>query len=120
MPTLCIAMPTEHVADGNQFARCVGFGPDDDRTFNHAPNAQDANGNLYVFSQGWVGPNFANDATSPLAEPEWGCDLAAAQRIQAMIRLDSAASPDTVVAMFADDIGAVMAAMGLNRVSQDE
>jgi hypothetical protein len=110
---LAIAVPLAFRDDANQFARCVGYGPDDDKTFNHGPNAQDEAGGLYIFSSGWVGPNFIADATQPLTEPEWGCDLEAATRAQAMIAMDATAAPDRIVAWAIEDTAAAMAAMGL-------
>jgi hypothetical protein len=110
---LAISVPLLARDDANQFARCVGYGPDDDRTFNHGPNAQDEAGSLYIFSSGWVGPNFISDATQPLTEPEWGCDLEAAMRAQARIRQDSIATPYTIAAWAIEDTGLAMQAMGL-------
>ena len=112
MQTLTIACPEHYIAIGNQFARCVGLGPDDDKTFG-LPLWQDASGNRYAVAAGLVSDTFEQAATSPLVEPDWGCDMVAAQAAQAMIRLDAVATPDTIAAMFGSDVMGVVAALGL-------
>jgi hypothetical protein len=119
MNTLTIACPEQHIAIGNQFARCVGLDPDDDRTFG-LPLRQDASGNLYAVAAGLVSDTFEQAATSPLVAPEWGCDMEAAQRAQALIRLpdpetgELTATPDILAAMFGTDPMACIAALGLS------
>lgn len=112
MLTLTIATPEEHIADANQFARCIGNGPDDDKTF-CLPFWQDADGNLYAVASGLVGIRFVEVATGPLQEPAWGCDMDAARRAQARIRMNAPASPDAIVAAFSSDPLATVANMGL-------
>jgi hypothetical protein len=118
MQTLTIACPEAHISDGNQFSRCVGLGPDDDKTFGLAL-WQDALGNLYAVASGLVGDSFTETATSPLVEPAWGCDMEAAERAQALIRLDEAATPDTIAAAYGTDPLAVIAGMGLTLVEEE-
>ena len=113
MATLNIAVPTAHIDDGNQLARCIGYGPADDRTFSFGPNMQDEAGNTYTFASGWVVDYFDQIAAAELQEPAWGCDLAAAQRAQAMVRIDEAATPDTIAAVMLDDITEALRVMGL-------
>lgn len=119
MKTLTIACPETHIADANQFARCVGLGPDDDKTFG-LPLWQDAGGNLYAVTSGLVSDAFEQAATSPLVEPAWGCDMEAAQRAQLLIRLpdpetgELTATPDILAAMFGADPMACIAALGLS------
>lgn len=118
MQTLTIACPEQYIAIGNQFARCVGLGPDDDKTFG-LPLWQDASGNRYAVTSGLVSDAFEQAATSPLVEPEWGCDMVAAQAAQAMIRLPNpetgelTATPYSIAAMFGSDVMSVVAALGL-------
>ena len=124
MQTLTIACPEQYIAIGNQFARCVGLGPDDDKTFG-LPLWQDASGNRYAVAAGLVSDNFEQAATSPLVEPEWGCDMVAAQAAQAMVRLpdpetgERIATPDTIAVMFGLDPLASIASMGLSLVPDD-
>lgn len=114
MQTLTIACPAAFIAQGNQFSRCVGLGPDDDKTFGLALH-QDAQGSRYAVASGLVSDTFAEIATSPLVEPEWGCDMDAARIAQAMIRLGEQATPDTIAAHFGDATAALIA-MGLTPV----
>ena len=124
MQTLTIACPEQYIAIGNQFARCVGLGPDDDKTFG-LPLWQDASGNRYAVAAGLVSDSFEQAATSPLVEPEWGCDMVAAQAAQAMIRLpdpetgERIATPDTIAVMFGSDAMAAIAAMGLTPAPEE-
>ena len=117
MATVTIAVPTAHVEDANQLARCIGIGPDDDLTFAFGPNMRDAQGNTYTVVSGWVVDYFAQIATAELLEPAWGCDLAAAaQRAQVRVRIGEAATPDTIAAVIGDDLAAALATMGLSAI----
>jgi len=121
-----IACPEGHIADANQLARCIGLGPDDDRTYGEA-TWQDAGGNRYAVASAIVGPMFGAAATSPLTEPDWGCDIAAAARAQALIRImqpaapgiiaavfgDDPAAPGIIAAVFGDDVAAALAVLGV-------
>lgn len=113
MATVTIAVPTAYIDDANQLARCIGIGPDDDRTFAFGPNMADAQGNTYTTVSGWVVDHFAQIAAEALQEPAWGCDLAAAQRAQARVRISEAATPDTIAAVMLDDVSEALAIMGL-------
>jgi hypothetical protein len=119
MMTLTIACPDAHISDANQFSRCVGLGPDDDKTFGLAL-WQDAQGDRYAVASGLVSDSFTEIATSPLVEPEWGCDMDAAERAQALIRLDEAATPDTIAAAYGGDVMSVIASMGLTQVEPSD
>lgn len=125
MQTLTIACPEVHIPDGNQFSRCVGLGPDDDKTFGLAL-WQDALGNLYAVASGLVSDTFTETATSPLVEPAWGCDMEAAERAQALIRMpdpetgELVATPDTIAAAYGSDPLAVIAVMGLSQIEMEE
>lgn len=116
MATVTIAVPTAHIDDANQLARCIGIGPDDDRTFAFGPNMADAQGNTYTVVSGWVVDYFAQIAAAALNEPAWGCDLAAAQRAQARVRIGEAATPDTIAAVMCDELAAALAVMGLSTI----
>jgi hypothetical protein len=124
MLTLTIACPEAHISDGNQFSRCVGLGPDDDKTFGLAL-WQDALGNLYAVASGLVGDSFTETATSPLVGPAWGCDMDAAERAQALIRMpdpetgELVATPDTIAAAYGTDVMGVIAGMGLTQVQEE-
>lgn len=113
MATVTIAVPTAHVEDANQLARCIGLGPEDDRTFAFGPNRRDAAGTSYTVVSGWVGDHVAQIASAVLAEPPWGCDLAAARRAQARVRIGAAATPDTIAAVLDDDLALALEVMGL-------
>ena len=119
MATVTIAVPTAHIEDANQLARCIGTGPDDDRTFSFGPNMRDAHGNTYTVVSGWVVDYFAQIAMAEFREPAWGCNLAAAQRAQARVRIGEAATLDTISAVLMDDVAAALAIMGLTPVPQE-
>jgi len=113
---LTIACPAAMIADANQFARCTGYGPADDKTFG-AASWQDAEGNLYSVSSGLVADAYASDATSPLVEPEWGCDMDAANRAQAALTVGGAANTSHIVAVFGS-VNDALAALGVSRVPE--
>lgn len=110
-----IACPAAHIADANQLARCIGLGPDDDKTYG-IPAWQDAAGNLYAAASAVVGETFAQTAASPLTAPAWGCNMAASRRAQALIQIGGTASPDKLVAVFGDNAMQALADMGLTLV----
>ena len=112
---LTIACPEAMIADANQFARCTGYGPDDDKTFG-AATWQDAGGNLYSISSGLVvAESYQGNALGLLIEPEWGCDLAAANRAQAKIKIGGSARPDKLVAVFGD-VNSALSELQLTRI----
>ena len=115
MIRITFACPAAHIADANQLARVVGYGPDDDKTYDE-PRYQDASGNLYAVASVLVVPHFVEVATSPLAEPEWGADMAAAQRAQALAALGEPAAPDHIAAVVGDDVPEALAFLGLTPI----
>lgn len=119
MIRLTFACPAAHIADANQLARVVGYGPDDDQTYGE-PQYQDADGNLYAVASGLVEPSFVTTATSPLAEPEWGADMDAAQRAQALAALGEPAAADHIAAVVGDDVAEALAFLGLSLIPQGE
>lgn len=120
MATVTIAVPTEHIDDANELARCIGIGPDDDKTFAFGPNMHDVTGNTYTVVSGWVVDYFAQIAAATLLEPTWGCDLAAAQRAQALVRIGEPARPEVIAAIINDDLEDVLKIMGLTRLKSTE
>lgn len=119
MIRLTFACPAAHIADANQLARVIGYGPDDDKTYGE-PRYQDADGNLYAVASGLVVPHFVEVATSPLAEPEWGADMDAAQRAQALAALGEPAAPGHIAAVVEDDVAEALAFLGLSPVGRDD
>ena len=81
---ITIAVPVDMVSDANALARCVGYSADDERTFGD-PAWQDAEGRPYSIASGPVWPAFLAVPGQALIEPEWGADLAAANRAQALL-----------------------------------
>lgn len=118
MITITIACPESMIPQANQLARCIGEGPDDDKTFALAL-WQDAAGNRYAVASGPVSETFPETAASPLVAPSWGCDLALASVAQAAIRIGAAAAPSHIAAVIGDDPQAAIAAMGLEPVPSD-
>lgn len=112
MPRVTIACPETLRDDANQLARCIGFGPEDDQTYGEAV-WRDAAGNAYAVASAMVGEGFAEAATSPLAAPAWGCDLSAATRAQAKIRVGGSADPAALVAVFSDNAASALAELGV-------
>ena len=115
---ITIACPAALIADANQLARCIGLGPEDDRTYG-APVWRDAAGNPYAVASAVVSPAFVGTASSPLVAPEWGCDMAAAARAQAVIAIGASAAPGILAAIIGDDVQAALAALGVT-MAEDE
>ena len=125
MIRITIACPVDHLADAAQFARVTGYGPEDEQTFAIAPEYQDAGDNLYRVASGFVAEVYLTNAVSPLTEPEWGADMEAAARAQALVSVwmppegsdDPApfAQPDRIAVVIGDDLRAALAAFGLSR-----
>lgn len=118
MIRITFAAPAAHIADANQLARVVGYGPNDDKTYGE-PQYQDADGNLYAVASGLVVPHFVEVATSPLTEPAWGADMAAAQRAQSLAALGQPASPDHIAAVVGDDVQGALAFLGLTPIEAE-
>ena len=128
---ITIACPAAHTDTANHLAMALGYSEADGNTYGNA-NWQDAGGNLYACASLPVGSNFIDTATSPLVRPEWDTaefiDMAAATQAQAIVRLwqpsDDAptpplASPDVILAVVGEDGPAMLAAMGLVAIPQD-
>ena len=127
MIRITIACPEAHLSDAGQFARATGYGPEDETTFALAPTYADAGGNLYRVASGPVSAGYPTTAASPLAEPEWGADMTAAARAQALIAVwqppedpdapvEPFARPDRIAAVIGDDVAAALAVLGLVRI----
>lgn len=110
-----IACPEAMIPQANQLARCLGEGPDDDKTFVVA-NWQDAAGNRYALASGLVSETFPDRAASPLVAPSWGCDLAMASVAQAAVRIGETADPGHIAAVIGDDPQAAISALGLEAI----
>lgn len=113
--TITVACPDAMIADANQLARVLGYGPDDDQTYGE-PLWQDADGNRYAVSSGLVSEAFPAAAAAPLAAPEWGADMTAAARAQAAIAIGETAAPDRLAVIISDDPQAALVALGVVRV----
>lgn len=118
MMRVTIACPEALIPDANQLAVCLGYGPDDALTYG-LPIWLDAAGNRYAVASAVVEDGFAADASSPLTEPPWGADMAAAARAQAVIRIGGAADPSRLVAVFGDDPQAAIAVLGVTLVDAE-
>ena len=116
MNTITIALPESLRDAGNQYARCIGMGPEDDKTFAHEANAHDREGNRYIVTSGCDARHFADIALAQLVEPEWGCDLEAARRIHSLLRVEERASSEVVAIVLDRDIDGALELMGLIHV----
>ncbi|WP_112309745.1 hypothetical protein [Pseudogemmobacter bohemicus] len=112
---ITIACPAALIQDANQLARVIGYSEADDQTYG-AAIWQDAAGNRYAVASGPVSPVFPEAAVSPLTAPEWGADMAAAARAQALIRIGGPAAPGQIAAVIGDDVPAALAELGLTRI----
>lgn len=112
MMRVTIACPEALIGDANQLALCLGYGPDDAMTYADAA-WWDAAGNRYAVASAIVPDGFASAAISPLVEPSWGADMAAAARAQAAIRIGGAADPAHLVAVFDEDPQAALAVLAV-------
>ncbi|WP_112312323.1 hypothetical protein [Pseudogemmobacter bohemicus] len=112
---ITIACPAALIQDANQLARVIGYSEADDQTYG-AAIWQDAAGNRYAVASGLVSPVFPEAAVSPLTAPEWGADMAAAARAQALIRIGGPAAPGQIAAVIGDDVPAALAELGLTRI----
>ena len=120
-----IACPEAMIADANQLASVLGFSEADANTFGE-PVWQDADGNRYAVASTLVKPAFVTDAMSPLVEPEWGADLAAANRAQALLVVAlpgdevQPVDPEHISAVVGMDGLAAVAMLGLSRIATNE
>lgn len=109
-----IACPEALIGDANQFALCLGRGPEDAHTYGD-PCWQDEFGNRYAVASAVEEDGFAADASSPLADPPWGADMTAAARAQALIQIGAPAAPDRLACIIGDDAGAALLVLGVTR-----
>lgn len=127
MIRVTIACPLGHLDDAAQFASATGYGPADEATFTSAPEYQDTDGNRYRVASGPVALSYPGTVAAPLVEPEWGADMAAAARAQALIavwqppkdpeaELAPFARPDRITAVIGDDVDSALRVLGLVRV----
>jgi len=123
MIRVTIAVPEAHIGAANQLARCIGYTEADGQTYG-APSWQDSEGNRYALASTLASPAFVQTAASPLIEPPWGADMAAAAAAQAIVAVfgiaedegSPAAHPDRITAIVSDDPHAAIAVLGLVRV----
>lgn len=118
MIRITFACPEAFISDANQLARAIGLSADDDKNYGE-PQYQDADGNLYAVASGLVEPSFIDTATSPLVEPEWGADMDAAQRAQALAALGQPAAPEHIAAVVGDDVAEALAFLGLSLIPME-
>lgn len=111
---ITIACPVELLEDAAQFSRATGYGPDDEYTFAHPSVYSDSEGNEYKVASGMVSPTYLNVANSELVEPSWGADMEAANRIQEIITLNTAATPYNVTAVVEEDVILALEILGLH------
>jgi hypothetical protein len=132
---LTIACPAALIADANDLAMALAFGPADARTYGPA-DWQDPAGNLYAVASFEARPEWMAAAQEALARPAWdaGADdfavnMTSAARAQGRLRVvgfdldgvavDPAATPDLITSMPGPDGPAALAAMGLALVPVD-
>jgi hypothetical protein len=133
MKRITIACPAAHTDDANSLAMVLGYGPADGLTYSNV-GYQDAGGNLYACASLPVGDNFVSTATSPLVRPDWDVEpyqinMAGATRAQALVVFwepteespePPLANPDAITAVVGEDGVAMLAAMGLTTIPQEE
>jgi len=119
---LTIACPEALIADANDLAMVLAFGPADERTYTN-PSWQDAGGNLYAAASFEARDEWVIGAQTSLERPEWDTDnhvnMAGAERAQAALVFSLepvTATPDKLTAIGGMDGLAALAAMGLTRV----
>jgi hypothetical protein len=82
------ACPEALVADANNLAMCLAFGPADGETYGPL-NWQDDDGNLYSAASWEARPEWIDFAQAPLVRPDWDVgeiiDMVAAERAQAVL-----------------------------------
>lgn len=88
MPRITCAAPEALVADANQYAMCLAFGPADAYTY-VGLNWQDTQGNLYAATSFEARDEWITFAQAPLVRPAWDTeeiiDMVAAARAQAAL-----------------------------------
>ena len=128
---LTIICPAAHIADANNLAQVLGYGPADGLTYGE-PGWQDAAGNIYAVAGLDVSDAFVTAATSPLVRPAWdtgkSISMAAAGRAQALVSLRTPgegedmpqASPGTILALAHPEPLAALDMAGLVRVETED
>lgn len=124
------AAPEAMIADCNQLAMCLAYGPADGLTY-VGLNWEDADGNLYAAASWEARPEWVSGAMQPLVRPEWDTDeiidMDAATRAQAALVfwMPSEDTPDPILATptALTAIGGMdgvpaLGAMGLSQVPQ--
>lgn len=112
MIRVTIACPEALVGDANQLALCLGYGPQDAQTYG-APLWQDAEGNRYALSSAVLDEADLARLQTALVPPGWDCDLTAAGRAQAALRMGEAAAPGLIAAQAGVSPAAALAALGV-------
>lgn len=123
MIRVTIAVPEAHIEAANHLARCIGYTEADGLTYGEAV-WQDSDGSRYAVASTLASPAFVQTAASPLVEPPWGADMAAAAAAQAIVAVfgvaddegSPAAQPDRITAIVLDDPQVAIAMLGLVRV----
>ena len=120
------AVPEALVADANQLAMCLAFGPADALTYTGL-NWIDADGNLYSAASWEASDAWVAGATQPLVRPTWDMDeiidMTAATRAQAALVFST--EPVLAVPGMLTAVGGMsgidaLAAMGLTTYTSDE
>ncbi|MCB5411768.1 hypothetical protein [Pseudogemmobacter faecipullorum] len=122
MIRITIACPVAHLADASQFARATGYGPADEQTFHDGALMQGGDGALYRVASGMVADGYAEAALAPLHEPEWGADMEAATRAQALVAVwqpteleaEPYAMPDRIAVVIGGDVTAALVVLGVS------
>lgn len=97
------AAPEAMIADANQLAMCLAYGPADGLTYKGL-HWVDADGNLYAAASWEARPEWVSGVTQPLVRPEWDTDelidIVAAERAQAALVfwVPSEDTPDPILA----------------------
>lgn len=120
------ACPEALVADSNQLAMCLAYGPDDGRTYGPL-NWQDAEGNLYSAASWEASEAWIEAAQAPLVRPAWDTDeiidMEAAARAQAALVFSTEevdANPPQLTAIGGPSGPEALSMMGLSLVSDEE
>ncbi len=125
MPRITCAAPEALVADANQYAMCLAFGPADAYTY-VGLNWQDADGNLYAATSFEARDEWITFAQAPLVRPAWDTDeiidMPAAEAAQAVLVFSTEplqATPGQLTAMGGPNGPEALALMGLTAYTTD-
>lgn len=130
---LTIACPEALIADAQDLAMVLGYGPADAGTY-QAASWQDAAGNRYAMASTMIFGAFVETATTALERPEWDVEpyqvnMAGAARAQMQLvfladpyaeGVVTAARPDKLVAILHDDAQAALSLLGVAPVPVPE